>query len=35
VQDAFDAALLDGVSQSAQVLRRPGCFPYTVLFAPA
>ena len=35
VQETFDRALRDGVGHSEEVLRRPGAFPYTVLFAPA
>jgi hypothetical protein len=35
VQDAFEDALRDGPAHSEEVLRRPGGFPYTVLFAPA
>jgi hypothetical protein len=35
VQDAFEDALRDGPARSEEVLRRPGGFPYMVLFAPA
>jgi hypothetical protein len=35
VQVAFDRFLNDGVARSEEVLRRPGAFPYTVLFAPS
>jgi hypothetical protein len=35
VQAAFDRALDDGVARSEELVRRPGAFPYTVLFAPA
>jgi len=35
VQAAFDEALADGATVSEDALRRPGAFPYTVLFAPA
>jgi hypothetical protein len=35
VQAAFDRALQEGPDRSEEALRRPGGFPYTVLFAPA
>jgi hypothetical protein len=35
VQEVFDRALQDGPARSQEMLRRPGGFPYTVLFAPA
>jgi hypothetical protein len=35
LQAAFDQAFRDGADHSADALRRPGAFPYTVLFAPA
>lgn len=35
VQAAFDRALHEGTARSEEALRRPGAFPYTVLFAPA
>jgi len=35
VQEAFDRALGEGAARSEDVLRQPGGFPYTVLFAPA
>lgn len=34
-QEAFDGALRDGAARTGEVLRRPGGFPYLVLFAPA
>jgi hypothetical protein len=35
VQAAFDRALQEGPDRADEALRRPGGFPYTVLFAPA
>jgi len=35
VQAAFDRFLLEGPDRSGEALRRPGAFPYTVLFAPS
>ena len=35
LQAAFDDYLRDGAARSEDVLRQPGGFPYTVLFAPA
>jgi hypothetical protein len=35
VQEVFDRALQDGPARSQEMLRIPGGFPYTVLFAPA
>jgi hypothetical protein len=35
VQAAFDRALREGPDRSEEAMRRPGAFPYTVLFAPA
>jgi hypothetical protein len=35
VQASFEQFLHDGVARSEEVLRRPGAFPYTVLFAPS
>ena len=35
VQAAFDRALQEGPDRAEEALRRPGGFPYTVLFAPA
>ena len=35
VQAAFEQALAEGAARSAEVVRQPGAFPYTVLFAPA
>ena len=35
VQEVFDRALQDGPARSQEMMRRPGGFPYTVLFAPA
>jgi hypothetical protein len=35
VQATFDRALRDGAAHTEQILRQPGAFPYTVLFAPA
>ena len=34
VREAFDGAIADGPAVSEEVLRRPGTFPHTVLFAP-
>lgn len=33
-QNAFERAVADGPERSEALLRRPGAFPYTVLFAP-
>ena len=35
VQAAFDRFLQEGAERSADALRRPGAFPYTLLFAPS
>jgi hypothetical protein len=35
VQAVFDRSLHDGAARSEEVLRQPGAFPYTVLFAPS
>lgn len=35
VQGAFARFLHDGAERSAEALRRPGTFPYTLLFAPS
>jgi len=35
VQASFDRFLDDGAARSEEALRRPGAFPYTVLFAPS
>ena len=35
VQAAFDRSLHEGAARSREVLRHPGGFPFTVLFAPA
>jgi len=35
VQASFHRFLQDGVADAGQSLRRPGAFPYTVLFAPS
>jgi hypothetical protein len=35
VQASFDQFLHDGLTRSEKALRRPGAFPYTVLFAPS
>jgi hypothetical protein len=35
LQAAFEGFVLDGTARSEESLRRPGAFPYSVLFAPA
>ena len=35
VQAAFDRSLRDGPGRSEELLRQPGAFPYTLLFAPS
>lgn len=35
VQAAFEGATREGAARSEELLRRPGAFPYTVLFAPS
>jgi hypothetical protein len=35
VQGSFHRYLRDGVAEAEQSMRRPGAFPYTVLFAPS